>query len=242
MWRIVRRDFCPLDRNLARLTLGDRRGRATQHLHEAAADMAPAMDQRPAAFWPVELLEPVVAVIGVALQVSPAAAVEESLGVEALAARGVAEDDDRGRLPAMGAVVGGHGPEEALLCLLSPRIEDRQRRLVHEQARRARQMDAHPLDDRLEVEAGAADPVAQGGSVEVDALAAEYLGLPVQGKMVGELGDDDLRDQRLGRQATGHDMLGRVRRGDCPLDSRLDPPHPGRPRPSSGGRRISAGA
>jgi transposase len=72
-------------------------------------------------------------------------------------------------------------------------------RAVHEQPLCAGEMGAHPLDDGLEVEAGAADPVAQGGAVDVDALAAEDLGLPVQGQVIGELANDDMGDERLGR-------------------------------------------
>lgn len=71
-------------------------------------------------------------------------------------------------------------------------------------------MGAHPLDDGLEVEAGSADPVAQAGAVDVDALAAKDLGLPVQGQVIGELGDDDMGDQRLGRQPAGRHVLGRM--------------------------------
>jgi hypothetical protein len=149
------------------------------HLHEAPAHVAPAVHEGPAALGPVDLSQPVVAVIGVALQVLPTKALEEPLGMDALAAGGVAEHDD-GRAPAaMGAVVGRHRPEVALLRFPPSGVEHRQGRLVHEQPRRARQMGAHPVDDGLEVEAGAADPVAQAGAVDVDALAAEDLGLPI---------------------------------------------------------------
>ena len=56
-------------------------------------------------------------------------------------------------------------------------------------------------DDRPEVEAGLADPVAQGGPVERDPLPPVDLGLAVERQVVSELGDDDLGDQRLGGQA-----------------------------------------
>ena len=168
------------------------------------------MDKRPTALGPVEPLQPGVAVIGVALQVAPAAAVEEPLGMGAVPAGRVAEDHDGRRRSAMGAVVGGHRPEEALLHGPAPRVEHRQRRLVHEQARGARQMSVHPLDDGLQVEAGAADPIAEGRAVEVHALAPEDLGLAIERRVVGEFRDDDLGDQRLGRQAAGDDVLGRM--------------------------------
>jgi len=61
------------------------------------------MNQRPAAHGPVELAQPVLAVIAAALPISPAAALEEAPRVEALAARRVAKDEDGRRLPAIGA-------------------------------------------------------------------------------------------------------------------------------------------
>ena len=46
-----------------------------------------------------------------------------------------------------------------------------------------------------------ADPVGERRAVEVDPLAGIDLGLPVERKVVGVLGDDDLGDQGLRRQA-----------------------------------------
>ena len=48
-------------------------------------------------------------------------------------------------------------------------------------------------------------------AVEPDALAGVDPGLAVERQMVAELRDDDLGDQRLGRQPARHDMLGRMR-------------------------------
>jgi hypothetical protein len=49
-----------------------------------------------------------------------------------------------------------------------------------------------------EQEGGAPDPVGQRRAVEADALAGEDLRLPVQRKVVGVLGDEDLCDQSVG--------------------------------------------
>jgi hypothetical protein len=68
-------------------------------------------------------------------------------------------------------------------------------------------MGAHPFDDRLEMEACPARPVAQRGAVEVEALPPVDLGLAVERQMVAELGDDDVGDQRLGGQAARHEAL-----------------------------------
>jgi hypothetical protein len=61
------------------------------------------------------------------------------------------------------------------------------------------------------VEADTTGPVAQCRPIELDALASIDIGLPVERQMITELGDDDLRDQRPGRQPAGHHMLGRRR-------------------------------
>lgn len=66
---------------------------------------------------------------------------------------------------------------------------------------------AHALGDGLEVEAGSASPVAQCRAIKPDALAGIDLGLPVKWQVITELGDDDLGDQRLGRQTVRHHML-----------------------------------
>jgi hypothetical protein len=47
---------------------------------------------------------------------------------------------------------------------------------------------------------GPPDPIRQGRAIEVDPLAGVDLGLPVERKVIGVFGDQDLRDRRLGRQ------------------------------------------
>ena len=73
---------------------------------------------------------------------------------------------------------------------------------------------AHMRRDRLKMEAGAAGPVAEGRPIEPDPLPGIDVRLPIERQMVAEFGDDDLGDQRLGRQAAGHDVLGRMRLRD----------------------------
>jgi hypothetical protein len=51
--------------------------------------------------------------------------------------------------------------------------------------------------------AGLADPVAQGGTVELDALPGQDLALSVERDTVAVLGHQHLHQQRLGGQATG---------------------------------------
>ena len=75
-------------------------------------------------------------------------------------------------------------------------------------------MPAHVVGDGLEMEAGAAGPVAQRRPIEPDPLSRVDLGLPVKRRVIAELGDDHLRNRRLGRQPARHDMLRRMRLHD----------------------------
>ena len=50
--------------------------------------------------------------------------------------------------------------------------------------------------DRAQLEGGAADPVGQGGAVEIEPFAVEDLALAVEGQMVGILAD-----QHMGQKA-----------------------------------------
>ena len=141
-------------------------------------------------------------------------ALEELFGVSAAASRCVSEQHDRRAGAAMPSIIGGDGPEEALLRSSSPGIEHRGGGFVHKQAVGLGQMLSHVVGDRLKMEAGPAGPVAEGGPVELDPLPGVDAGLSVEGHVVAELRDDDLGDQRLGRQAAGHDMFGRMRLHD----------------------------
>jgi len=55
--------------------------------------------------------------------------------------------------------------------------------------------------DRPQQEGRSADPISQRRTVEIDALAGVDLSLPVQRKMIGIFGDEDLGDGGLGRQS-----------------------------------------
>jgi hypothetical protein len=54
---------------------------------------------------------------------------------------------------------------------------------------------------RLQPPGTPADPVGERRTVEADPLAGVDLDLPIEGKVIGVLGDDDVGDQCLGRQA-----------------------------------------
>ena len=54
---------------------------------------------------------------------------------------------------------------------------------------------------RPQHEAGTADPIGQCRAIEIDALPGVDLSLPIQRKMIGVFGDENLRHRRLGRQS-----------------------------------------
>lgn len=57
------------------------------------------------------------------------------------------------------------------------------------------------LTERLEQPGDVAEPLGQLAAIDIDAAAGIDLGLPVERKMVAELGDGDMREQdrpRLG--------------------------------------------
>ena len=64
---------------------------------------------------------------------------------------------------------------------------------------------------RRQPPAGAANPIAQRGTIQCDALAGEDLRLTIQRQMVAVLADEHMRQQRLGRHATVNGTLRRRR-------------------------------
>src|SRR5205814_3742900 len=137
-------------------------------------------------------VQPTVAVRAVALYEPPAAALHDSLGMFAATPRRVAEQHDGRISAAMSAIIGSNRPKEPFLCLPAPRIEDRRRGFIHEETIRCRQMRAHALGDRFQMEAGSACPITQCRTIQLNALAGVDLGLPVERQVIAELRDDDL--------------------------------------------------
>jgi len=146
----------------------------------------------------------------VALQEPAATAFAQTDRVHTAAAGGVVEHHDRWPGAAVAAVIRHDGLEPAGLRPPAPGFQHRRPGFVHEDTVRALQPLAQVRDDRPEREAGAADPVAERRPVERDPLPPADPGLAVERKMVSGLRDHDLGDQRLGGQAAGDDMLGRM--------------------------------
>src|SRR5260370_42399075 len=94
----------------------------------------------------------------------------------AASSRRVAEQQNRRPSRTMSTIIGSNRPKEPLLCLPAPRIEDRRRGFVHEETVSCRQIRAHTVSDRLQMEAGSACPVTQCRPIQPDALAGGALG------------------------------------------------------------------
>src|SRR5271167_4222953 len=122
---------------------GDRGFGIAHELYEAATQVTPAMHQYPWSLRSFDTRQPIITLIAVALQESPAEALQESFGMFAASPRRVAEQHDRRTSAAISAIIGSNRPKEPLLCLPAPRIEDRRSSFVHEETIRCRQMRAH---------------------------------------------------------------------------------------------------
>jgi len=107
-------------------------------LYEAAAQVTPAMHQHPWSLRSFDTRQPTITLIAVALQESPAEALQESFGMFAASPRRVAEQHDGRTSAAMSAIIGSNRPKEPFLCLPAPRIEDRRRGFIHEETIRCR--------------------------------------------------------------------------------------------------------
>ena len=122
-----------------------------------------------------------------------------------LAVAGIDIGHRRRPLPERGAVVGRIAPEPAHPGPAEAALQGGQRRVVGEHPGMPDDMVEDEVAQRPQPPAGLADPVAQGGAVELDALPGQDLALPVERDAVAVLGHQHLDQQRLGGQAAGDD-------------------------------------
>src|SRR5947199_159689 len=87
--------------------------------------MAQAMHKRPRPLRSSDFGQPVITVIGIALQEASVKAMQELLRERAAATGGISEQHDRRTWAAVAAVVGDDRPEVAFLRLATPGIEHR---------------------------------------------------------------------------------------------------------------------
>ena len=90
------------------------------------------------------------------------------------------EEDHPWRVdPTPTTIVTGKRPKVSRLGSTAPGIENRCRRLVHEQFRRCLQVLGQPVHYGPKVERGHAHPVGQGAAVDVDARSGKDLALAI---------------------------------------------------------------
>ncbi len=120
--------------------------------------------------------------------------------------------------PAPRSFVSDVGPESRGLGPAGARREHRDWGVIGEDRLSFQNVPADRGGQGLEQRRGLPDPVRQGRSVEVDAVAVIDLALPVEGKMIGELADEDMRQEAR----SGTAALDRARR-QWRLDEPLAP-------------------
>src|ERR1700722_16685975 len=84
---------------------------------------------------------------------------------------------------------------------------------------------SQPRLQRLQPPAGAPDPVGERRAIKLDTLPGEDLALPVKGKVIAVLGDQDVGEEGGGRQALGDRTLW----GRCLLNGPAGPAAVARP-------------
>jgi hypothetical protein len=91
-------------------------------------------------------------------------------------------------------------PEEAFLGAAATWIKHWRRRFVDRDLAGGQDEFAQPQPQRLELRRSITDPERQHRAFNIDALCEQHLGLPVERRVVGILGDQHMGDHRFGRQ------------------------------------------
>jgi hypothetical protein len=170
------------------------------HVEELSPRMCQAIGERDratAALRPGQLVIPAVAVH---LQ-HAAEPVEMLVDVTPATILGVAIDHRRRRRPLPWSVVHRVAPQAGDPRAAPRPIEHRQRRVVAEHLWRRHDGLDQQLMQRFQPPRRASDPMHQGRTVEIDAVARQHLHLPVQRQVPGKLRHRDMGEQRRGRQA-----------------------------------------
>jgi len=113
-----------------------------------------------------------------------------------------------------GTVVDSVAPQSSGLGAAAARIQHRQGGVVGNHLWRGQNRAQDQLIQRLQPPAGASDPVAQSGTIQLDPLAREDLRLAIEWKVVSIFVDQHVRHQRFGRQAGVNRPLRRWRLHD----------------------------
>ena len=113
----------------------------------------------------------------------------------------IGEGNARGSSAAPWTIISRQSPEVSGFGLTGSGIEHRSSGLVHEELARTFQVGNQGIEDGTQFEGGPANPIGKRGAVEVNALAAHDLRLPIERKMVGVFADQHMGDRSFRRQA-----------------------------------------
>jgi hypothetical protein len=119
--------------------------------------------------------------------------------MNATATGSIGEGDARRRTTIPWAIIPRQRPEVSGLGFARAGIENRRTGLVHEQVGRALQVGDQCIEHGAQFERRSPDPVGKCGAVEINALTAHDLGLPIERQMIGIFGDQHMGDGRFRR-------------------------------------------
>ena len=176
---------------------GDRGALRPVNVDELAPDMGHAGDFSDGA-GAIEVLEP-----GIAIGMHPAAVAGEMvLGVLAFAVAGEPIPGSGRGIADPRAFVAGVCPEPRGLGLAGAGRQHADRCVVGKNRLSRQDMSSDGIGQGLQQGSGFANPVRQGGAIQIKAFTVEDLALTIQRKMVGILADQHMGQQTRSRTAT----------------------------------------
>ena len=192
----------------------DRRAGGLLHLIELASGVSPTSCELDSA----AVAEPVEAGIPVDLH-GAAEPGQVRSGALGFAIRAVKIDRGWRIGPVPGPVVAGVHSQSTGLGAAAAGIEHRDRRIVGEQFLRSEDALGELGLKRLEPPAGTTDPVRERRTVQLDALPAEDLTLPIKRQVIAILGNKDVGEEGWSGKALGDRPFRRGRLMDRPTGS-----------------------
>ena len=173
---------------------------AARDLHQLAPRVRPAIGELNVPSYAVGSDQPIVSGIAIHLQ-NALKPLQYPFRMNAPATRRIGEGYARWRATAPWAIIPRQRPEVSSLRLARTRVKNRSTRLVHEQFGRTLQVGNQCVEDGAQFIGSSTDPVCKRGAVEIDALAADDLGLSIKRKVIRIFGDQHMGHRRFCRQS-----------------------------------------